>query len=141
MCSGRIRKRAGLVENTVARICRDAGARVTENTRLTCLNLSVLSSDRMEMEVAANCLLCCGEQQLAIDATVRSLLAQNGRGPGALGPTVLWPRKLEVEHLVVTSGVDQREIPSPRHSSFAAAGREMNSSNTLCVCYGTSPRV
>ena len=66
------------VERVVARICREAGARVKFNAFLRDMNLSVATSDLRRIEVLAQDLPCFGGAQLAVDVTLRSALAGNG---------------------------------------------------------------
>ena len=66
------------VEQTVARICREAGARVRNNVRLRDLNVAVPAADERHIEVIASGLASFGGQQLAIDVTVRGVLDRRG---------------------------------------------------------------
>ena len=59
-------------------MCREAGARVTTNTRLADLNLQVDRVDDRRLEVVANGLPLWGGAQLAVDTTLVSPL--DGRG-------------------------------------------------------------
>ena len=52
--SGRVKRRAGPVESTVAQICREARARERTDTCLKGLNASVLASDERCVEVIAS---------------------------------------------------------------------------------------
>ena len=78
--SGILRSRAGPLEKAAARICREAGARVTTNTLLTDLNIehSTRPDDR-RIEVIANGLTLWGGTQLAIDTTLVSPLTRDGQ--------------------------------------------------------------
>ena len=78
--SGILRSRAGPLERATARICREAGARVTTNTLLTDLNIehSTRPDDR-RIEVIANGLTLWGGTQLAIDTTLVSPLTRDGQ--------------------------------------------------------------
>ena len=78
MRSGRPKLRAGPVETCVARICREAGARVRTNVFLRDMDLSVLASDERRLEVVASGLAAYGGAQLAVDVTVRSPLSASG---------------------------------------------------------------
>ena len=78
MRSGRVKIRAGPIEHTVARICREAGARVQTNVALTDLNVAVPASDERRIEVLAAGLPCFGGAQLAVDVTLRSPLCRRG---------------------------------------------------------------
>ena len=65
--SGLLRARGGAMERAAARICREAGARVTTNTRLVDLNLEHLDrQDDRRIEVIANGLPLWGGNQLAV---------------------------------------------------------------------------
>ena len=78
--SGILRNRAGPLERATARMCREAGARVTTNTLLTNLNIehSTRPDDR-RIEVIANGLTLWGGTQLAIDTTLVSPLTRDGQ--------------------------------------------------------------
>ena len=78
--SGILRNRAGPLERATARMCREAGARVTTNTLLTDLNIehSTRPDDR-RIEVVANGLTLWGGTQLAIDTTLVSPLTRDGQ--------------------------------------------------------------
>ena len=67
------------MERAAARICREAGARVTTNTRLVDLNLEHLDrQDDRRIEVIANGLPLRGGNQLAVDTTLVSPLTREG---------------------------------------------------------------
>ena len=74
------------MERATARMCREAGARVTTNTLLTDLNIehSTRPDDR-RIEVIANGLTLWGGTQLAIDTTLVSPLTRDGQPRGAPG--------------------------------------------------------
>ena len=72
MPSGRIRERAGPLEVTTARICREAGATVKTNVYLRDMNVSVHSSNERRIEILAQGLSIRQDGQLAIDVTLRS---------------------------------------------------------------------
>ena len=78
MRSGRVKLRAHPVENVVAQICREAGARVRQNVLLRDLNVSVSSRDERRIEVIASGLPVLGGAQLAVDVTLRSVLSRDG---------------------------------------------------------------
>ena len=84
--SGILRNRAGPLERATARMCREAGARVTTNTLLTNLNIehSTRPDDR-RIEVIANGLTLWGGTQLAIDTTLVSPLTRDGQPRSAPG--------------------------------------------------------
>ena len=86
MRSGRIRRRAEPLEATVARICREAGARVRENAFLKDMNVGVPASDERRIEVLASGLPCYNGAQLAIDVCLYSPL----RGDGTARPRAHW---------------------------------------------------
>ena len=82
--SGRVKKRAGPTERVLARVCREAGARVKFNAALRDMNLGVPGADERWIEVLAQDLPCFGGAQLAIDITLRSALCATGEPqPGA----------------------------------------------------------
>lgn len=82
---GVIRKRALPLERALARVCREAGARVAENVRLQGMNLQGISArDQRQIEVVANGLPLWGGAQLAVDATLVSPIRRDGwPQPGA----------------------------------------------------------
>eukprot|EP00973_Karenia_brevis_P074897 10407800-Karenia_brevis.AAC.1 len=65
--SGRLKVRAGPMERTMARICREAGATVRSNVLIKNLNLPLSASDDRRIEVLAMGLPCRHGRQLAID--------------------------------------------------------------------------
>ena len=75
---GHSQKRATPVERVMARICREAGARVKFNAFLKDVNVSVPTSGLRRIEVLAQDLPCFGGAQLAVDVTLRSALTRNG---------------------------------------------------------------
>jgi hypothetical protein len=77
---GIIRRRALPLEKALARVCREAGARVAENMFLRDMNLQGISSrDSRQLEVVANGLPLWGGAQLAVDATLVSPVRRDGR--------------------------------------------------------------
>ena len=76
--TGRLKKRAGPVERVMARICREAGARVRFNAYLRDMNVRVRADDARQIEVLAQDLPCFGGTQLAVDVTLRSALGRSG---------------------------------------------------------------
>jgi hypothetical protein len=76
--TGRLKKRAAEPERVLARICREAGAVVRQNVLLKNLNANVRASDKRAVEVVAQGLPCRGGKQLAVDVTLRSVLAADG---------------------------------------------------------------
>ena len=78
--SGLLRSRGGPPERAAARICREAGARVTTNTRVADLNIpKVWTLDDRGIEVIANGLPLWGGCQLAVDTTLVSPLTRDGQ--------------------------------------------------------------
>ena len=78
--SGVLRSRAGPLERATARICREAGARVTTNTRVNDLNIShPHQQDDRRIEVIANGLPLWNGAQLAVDTTLVSPLTRDGQ--------------------------------------------------------------
>ena len=81
--SGVLRSRGGPLERAAARVCREAGARVTTHTRLADLNVQhVQHIDDRRIEVIANGLALWGGAQLAVDTTLVSPLTRAGRRAG-----------------------------------------------------------
>ena len=77
--SGVLRSRGGPLERAAARVCREAGARVTTHTRLADLNVQhVQHIDDRRIEVIANGLALWGGAQLAVDTTLVSPLTRVG---------------------------------------------------------------
>ena len=77
--SGALRSRGGPLERAAARVCREAGARVTTHTRLADLNVQhVHHIDDRRIEVIANGLALWGGAQLAVDTTLVSPLTRAG---------------------------------------------------------------
>ena len=78
--SGILRSRGGPLERATARICREAGARATTNTRVNDLNIShPHQHDDRRMEVIANGLPLWNGAQLAVDTTLVSPLTREGQ--------------------------------------------------------------
>ena len=78
--AGILRSRGVALERAAARVCREAGARVTTNTRVADLNLAqVTRQDDRRIEVIANGLNLWGGAQLAIDTTLVSPLTRDGQ--------------------------------------------------------------
>ena len=69
----------------MARVCREAGARVRENQLVRELNLEVPAGDARKIEVIANGLPFWGGKQLAVDTTVVSALRADGSSRGGTG--------------------------------------------------------
>ena len=78
--AGILRSRGVALERVAARICREAGARVTTNTRVADLNLAqVTRQDDRRTEVIANGLILWGGAKLAIDTTLVPPLTRDGQ--------------------------------------------------------------
>ena len=73
------KKRATPTERMLARICREAGARVRYNAFLRDMNVHVPANDERRIEVLAQDLPCFGGAQLAVDITLRSVLGSSGQ--------------------------------------------------------------
>ena len=80
--SGVLRARALPLEWAVARICREAGARVSTNVALSHMNLHVPVADARQIEVMANGLPLWHGSQLAVDTTLVSPLGREGQVRG-----------------------------------------------------------
>ena len=82
--SGALRSRGCPLERAAARVCREAGARVTTNTLVRDLNVAVSRFDDRRIEVIANGSLC----GIAVDTTMVSPLTAAGEARSARpGPT------------------------------------------------------
>ena len=66
------------LERAVARICREAGARVSRNVRVADMNIDVPVADARRIEVVANGLPLWHGSQLALDATIVSPVTRSG---------------------------------------------------------------
>ena len=78
--AGVLRGRGIPLERAAARVCREAGARVTTNTRLSDLNLDHINrQDDRRIEVIANGLPLWGGAQLAVDTTLVSPLTSSSQ--------------------------------------------------------------
>ena len=76
--TGRVKTRAGPIERVLARICREAGARVRFNALLRDMNVGVPAADNRRIEILAQDLPCFGGAQLAVDVTLRGVLSSAG---------------------------------------------------------------
>jgi len=99
------------MERAAARICREAGARVTTNTRLVDLNLEHLDrQDDRRIEVIANGLPLWGGNQLAVDTTLVSPLTREGvprqRGGTFAGAALRDARRRKEQHTQNFSAAD-----------------------------------
>ena len=79
---GLLKPRGTPAEVCMARICREAGARVKENQLLRDLNIVAQADDQRRIEVIANGLPFWGGKQVAIDTTVVSALTGRGVARG-----------------------------------------------------------
>ena len=78
--AGVLRGRGIPLGRAAARVCREAGARVTTNTRLSDLNLDHINRhDDRRIEVIANGLPLWGGAQLAVDTTLVSPLTSSSQ--------------------------------------------------------------
>eukprot|EP00438_Fugacium_kawagutii_P035997 Skav228963 [mRNA] locus=scaffold671:28044:28988:+ [translate_table: standard] len=78
--SGVLRNRGGALERAAARVCREAGARVTTHTLLSELNVPTVDRmDNRRIEVIANGLPLHNGAQLAVDTTLASPLTSTAR--------------------------------------------------------------
>ena len=102
--TGRFKKRATPVERTLARTCREAGARVKFNAFLRDMNVGVRATDDRKIEVLAQDLPCFGGAQLAIDVTLRSAVGRNGEAR---------PHAAEVDGAVLLQARTDKEIRYP----------------------------
>ena len=77
--AGRLLARGTPLEQALARVCREAGARVATNAFLRDLNVAgVRAGDGRRIEVIANGLPLWGGVQLAVDATIVSPIQRDG---------------------------------------------------------------
>ena len=76
--SGRVKKRATPTERVLARVCREAGARVRFDAYLRDMNVGVPASDGRRIEVLAQDVSCFGGAQFAVYITLRSVLTRAG---------------------------------------------------------------
>ena len=82
--SGRLRTRAVAPEKTLTRICREAGATVRVNVKLSDMNVAVRGDDKRCIEVVASGLPLYHGAQLAVDITMRCAVSSSGEArPGA----------------------------------------------------------
>ena len=88
----------------VARIYREAGARVRFNVMLRDMNLGVSASDTRRIEVLAQDLPCYGGAQLAVDVTLRSALTTGGEAH---------PRAADVDGAVLEQAREDKENSYP----------------------------
>ncbi len=77
--AGVLKPRGIPLERAVARICREAGARVRENVLLADMNLDLPVADNRQIEVVANGLPLWHGAQLAVDATLVCPVGRDGR--------------------------------------------------------------
>ena len=74
--SGRLQKRSTPIERVLARVCREAGARVRFNASLRDMNVGVRAEDETHIEVLAQDFPCLAGTQLAMDITLQSALTR-----------------------------------------------------------------
>ena len=77
--AGVLKPRGIPLEKAVARICREAGARVQHNVMLADMNLDHPVADSRQIEVVANGLPLWHGAQLAVDATLVCPVGRDGR--------------------------------------------------------------
>ena len=102
--SGRLKTRAAPIERMVARIYREAGARVRFNVMLRDMNLGVSARDTRRIEVLAQDLPCYGGAQLAVDVTLRSALTTGGEAH---------PHAADVDGAVLEQAREDKETTYP----------------------------
>ena len=77
--AGVLSRRGYALESVMARVCREAGGRVTTNVPVRDLDLEIADrADARRLEMAVDGLLLFGGAQLAIDATIVSALRGDG---------------------------------------------------------------
>ena len=76
--AGLLRSRGCPLERAAARVCREAGARVTVNSRLADMNLPVDRLDDRRLQVVANGRPLWNGAQVAVDTTLVSPLSSSG---------------------------------------------------------------
>ena len=76
--AGVLKPRGIPLERAVARICREAGARVQHNVLLADMNLDLPVADQRQIEVVANGLPLWHGAQLAVDATLVCPVGRDG---------------------------------------------------------------
>ena len=82
--AGVLRSRAIPLEVAMARVCREAGARVATNVFLRDMNLDAAITDARQIEVVANGLPMWNGAQVAVDTTMGSFVCADGSArPGA----------------------------------------------------------
>ena len=88
----------------MARVCREAGARVRYNAFLRDMNVGVPAADGRRIEVLAQGLPCFGGAQLAVDVTLRSALTASGDAQ---------PRAADEDGAVVEQAREDKENTYP----------------------------
>ena len=109
--TGRIRKRATPTEKMLARICREAGARVKFNAYLRDMNVNVRAADERRIEVLAQDLPCFNGVQLAVDITLRGVMSKDGQPH---------PQAADVDGIVLEHARRDKEAKYPE---LVASGR------------------
>ena len=100
---GVLGRRGYPLENVVARICREAGGRVTTNVLVRDLDLAEPNAaDARRLEVVADGLPLFGGAQLAVDTTIVSTLHANGV-----------PRRVHVDGVVLAAARQRKERRYP----------------------------
>ena len=102
--TGRVKTRAGPIERVLARICREAGARVRFNALLRDMNVGVPAADNRRMEVLAQDLPCFGGAQLAVDVMLRGVLSSAGEPH---------PRAADVDGVILSEARQDKERRCP----------------------------
>ena len=74
------KKRANPIERTLARVFREAGARVRFNAVLRDMNVGVRADDDRRIEVLAQDFPCFGGSQVAVDVILRNVSASTVEG-------------------------------------------------------------
>ena len=88
----------------MARICREAGARVRENVLLRDMNIAVPAADMRRIEVLASGLLCFRGAQLAVDVAMSSPLRGDGNAR---------PRAARMDGAAIQDAIDDKERTYP----------------------------
>ena len=77
--AGVLGSRGAFLESAAARVCREAGGRVSTNVFLRDLDLPVARTDGRRLEVVVDGLPLFGGAQLAVDTTLVSIVQADGR--------------------------------------------------------------
>ena len=76
--SGRVKKRSVPTQRVLARVCREASARVRFDAYLPDMNVGVAASDGRRIEVSVQDIPCFGGAQVAVRITLRRALTRLG---------------------------------------------------------------